>query len=258
MRIILVYISLFAFANAYSQNRKFLVHLNKAYPFLVEETSGGSSKIDVEDFDRKEISGYFISAANGWIESLELKRLEQDSSLNKICNSAVLKFSSSRFKNKVYWQREQKNFDYALKLAKVPHRRFVSFGIMVDLLDLEKNEKFFFDRRVKTSDLSLYEGVRPKIMNENHPDYVEPVPLEAKSEAQLCQAFLEQMKKSKAFNKLKKGNYSQIGISVRIEEKSLNRSKRPFLYAVVIFSGKQSPKFDQPEKIKLSLSGYDE
>jgi hypothetical protein len=43
-----------------------------------------------------------------------------------------------------------------------------------------------------------------------------------------------------------------------MENKSLNRSRRPFIYVAVMMSGKQSQRFPEPEEIKLSLSGYDE
>lgn len=258
MRVWFVVILISLLGNAFSQNRKFLIHLNKAYPFVVDERTGGASRLDVFDLDREDIAGCLIDATNNWLSSEEYPILEQDSSLNKICNSAALKMRSSRFKNKVYWQREQKNFDYALKLAKVPHRMFTTYGFILDLLDLEKRDKFFFDRRVKTSDLSLYEGERPTVMNENHKDYIEPVPLSPKTESQMCQEYIAIMLKNKGLKRAKSGVYSQIGVSVRVDERSLNRKRRPIMYVVVMLSGKQSQRFADPEKIKLSLSGYDE
>ncbi len=178
--------------------------------------------------------------------------MASDSILNRIAFSAIKHTSKRAFSDRRKWKKETRSFEYALKLSGSDYKMLETFRFEVDLLDFISSSRFYYDRRIKTSDLDLYAGRPEKIRNSDHEDYVEPVPLKSKTEDAVMEQMFSQWVSNRGWKESTSRAYSRIGVACRLETRSLNRSKRPFMYVIVVLAGKQNmllKKKDKTERI---------
>ncbi|MBD3638420.1 MAG: hypothetical protein HUJ25_13800 [Crocinitomicaceae bacterium] len=233
-----------------AQNRKFLIHLNKQDPFKYDEIAAGAERLDLINLNTQQVCGVVLNGVNSQLSKKLREPLVQDSLLNKICYSGVQTYSTSRYTKRKTWKKEEKNINYALKLNHSRHKMFAAYAFKVDLLDLPGRDKFYCDKRNFDSDLHLYAGHRPKIRNPEHEDYVEPVPLFAKTEQQMVETLLELLESNGCMRNIMSRKFTRIGMAVRMEERSLYRTKRPYMYVVMILSGKQNYHTKKKDKLE--------
>ncbi|UKN03336.1 hypothetical protein K6119_07385 [Paracrocinitomix mangrovi] len=260
MRFSLVYISLLLSVVAFPQYRNFLVHLNQSEGIEYKLLDGTNQRLDLFHLDREEISGFILSSFKDKLNKKLITDFEQDTLLNKICNSAVLNYSSSKFKKRHQWNKEQRIINYALKLQEVKYRRFYSYAFQVDLLDFSPGHKYYFDRKNEDNPLQLYEGEYPKVKDPEHDDYEEPLPIYAKTELQMVDEFFNRIERSRVMNELYSREFSRIGIAVKMDETSLLCKKRPKMSVVLIIAGKQNigvKKKDRLERLVQMDKSYE-
>jgi hypothetical protein len=233
-----------------AQNRKFLIHYIRQNGKMYELHEVNAQRLDLHSLAKEEVSGNVIAGINAFLARKLRKPLVQDSILNKICFSGVETFSTSRFRNRKTWRKEQKNLDYALKLDQSKNRLFVAYAFRVSLLDLDVKEKFYCDKRVGESEIDLYRGNKPKFGNPKHEDYVEPVPLSPMTNEQMLNEVLKKLNQNGCLKNIFSRKFSQIGIAVRMEKRSLSRSKRPYMYVMLMLAGKQNQYMKKKDRLE--------
>lgn len=252
MRVKILFIVMIAtFGSSCSgQNRKFLIHVNQASPYMYEEEDASGMRLDAENLDTDAICGGVVVDINARLRIKTRRPLQQDSILNMLCRSGAATYTPSKYANRKNWRNEQKSIDYALKLQHSTNKMFISFAFKVDLLDLSTKERFYCDRRNKDSELLLYEGDSPRIRNPEHEDYVEPIPLSLKREEQAVAALMQQLENRGGVRDIFSKRFTQFGIAVKMEKRSLYRSRRPHMYVVIILAGKQNNYMKKKDKLE--------
>ena len=249
MKIVLAILCCALSLYSFDQNRKFLIHLNVQDPFKYDET-GTSGRLNVDELDEAAVCGMIIHGINETLQRTHKPKITQDSLLNKICFSGVETFAYSRFSKRKNWRKEQKNLDYALKITKSENKMFISYAFRVDLLDLSWKDKYYYDWRLKESDLDLYKGKKPKIHDPEDEDYKEPVPLRAKTYHQMLKETLQQMKYNGCMKNISSSYFTQLGLAVKIDERSLHRNKRPCMFVMIMLAGKQSYQMKKKDRLE--------
>lgn len=252
MRVKILFIVMIATfgSSCLGQNRKFLIHVNQASPYMYEEEQASGMRLDAESLNVDAICGGAVADINAKLRKKIRKPLQQDSILNMICRSGVATYSSSKYASRKTWRKEQKSIDYALKMQHSTNKMFIAYAFKVDLLDLSSKEKFYCDRRNRDSDLLLYEGDAPRIRNPEHEGYVEPIPLGLKSEEQAVAALMQHLENNGGVRDVFSKRFTQVGIAVKLEKRSLYRSRRPYMYVVVILAGKQNNYMKKKDKLE--------
>lgn len=249
---------LFLASTAFGQNRKFLIQVNKEEPFTYSYSAGQNGRLDLINFDSHAVAWMLLEGFEEYQKIKNRPVLEQDSVLNKICLAAVKTIGKSRFRSRKHWKKEQKNLRYALKISNSNYKLFQSFAFTVDALDLPKGAAFYFDRRNEDCALQLYKGKPSYIRDPEHPDYVEPEPIYAKTDRMLMEEFVEMFRRKAGLWYVSSEYYSRIGLAVRLEERSIHRKKRPYLYVILMIAGKQNQfvkKKDRLEQIEKFYLG---
>lgn len=246
------FISLFISCWTFGQNKKFLIDYNQAERFFYQEQEAGGQEIRLTDFDGAALSAMVITKVNNELSRKLRPELVEDSILNKMAFSAIKYVPRKAYHDRHKWKKEKRSFDYALKLSGSKFRMLEAYRYQIDLLDYVPGGRFYFDRRIGTSELNLYAGRPNKIKDREHEDYEEPIPLSSKTEQKVVETIFEQFESRGAWKSMTSRKYSRIGLACRVETKSLNRSKRPQMYIIVFLLGKQNlqlKKKDYTERI---------
>ncbi|MEP1067867.1 MAG: hypothetical protein ABJG99_03910 [Crocinitomicaceae bacterium] len=219
--------------------------------------SASDARLSYESFDEEEICGGTIDAINSNLLRRNRDELRQDSILNRLCESAVEKFSKSRFVYRKKLKKELASIDYALRLSGASNRMLLTYCFRVDLLDLVPGASFYCNKREKTSAIHLYEGKAPKIRNKEHPDYKDPVPLKTKTVRQTVDEIMRVFTSKNGMREVNSRKYTQVGLACRLDDRTLNQSKRPTLYFSIMLAGKQMQQVKKKD-VTERIMRYDE
>ncbi|MFT5821805.1 MAG: hypothetical protein ACI8ZM_003061 [Crocinitomix sp.] len=230
----------------FGQKQKYYNQIERTECDQIEVRAAGTVELEVLDFDQQNYSGMLM-------EELNLKRktrgrpgFELDSTFNRICNTGVKHFSRSIFSNRKNQRRLIRYTEFGIRYLRGDHRLFKAYSFYFNLTHLHNYTKFFYAAGDETTKLKLFVGKRPRTMSPTHEDYEEPIPVKPITEkefgASIIQALLRDDGAVEFFSK----NYSHIGVSMRIDEYSINRRKIPRAYIMIIIGGKQTQKIRAP------------
>lgn len=248
----LIVIAFICSFSSFGQNRKFLIDFNQSERFLHADAEASEHRVDIKNFDASQMSAMFLKKVDEELSKKLRPALTQDSILNQMAHSAIKFVARKTYKDRQKWRKEKRSFEYALKLSASKYRMLEAYRYQIDLLDYIAGGRFYFDRRIQTSSLNLYAGRPVKIKDPEHEDYVEPVPLEPKTEQAVVDLLLKKLESRGAWRDILSRKYYRIGVATKLEVKSMNRSKRPFIYVIILIAGKQNvllKKKDYTERI---------
>jgi hypothetical protein len=223
-----------------AQNRKFLIHFNGSDNFQHAVRSPGNIRLAMDSFDEAAICGGTIDKINSELARKNRQVLMQDSILNRLSESTVETFSKSRFLSASKLKKERASIEYALGMSASKNRMISTYCFRVDLLDLILGAKFYCNRREHESELHLYAGDPPKIRNKEHPDYIAPIPLKSKTIIQTVEQVMATFSSKGGMREVFSKRYTQIGLACRLDQRTLNQSKRPTMYFTLMLAGKQT------------------
>ena len=225
-----------------AQSKKFMAAIDSAGEEYFDLPADFTKmRLDPFDLDKKGCSGLIIRGVNFRRNQRGRKPLEQDSLLNKFCEAGIETFYKGSFKSHRTWKKEQKGILRALHIKRSQHKLFWAKVFTVDLLDWPEGRAFYFLKNGNTK-MRLYEGSQPPTTNPLVDGYVEPKPLEAITEKQLVYRLIEVFPNKGTSRDILCKKYSRIGVSVMVDDYSLNRQRRPRVYVVLMMAGKRTQK----------------
>lgn len=229
-----------------AQNRKFLDSLKYLNDIAYQETAPSNQQVDVVHFDPNYYGGIILSVLNSERSKKGKGAFVQDTLFNRIAVAGLKTFSKSRFTDKSKWRKEQKSINYALIKHKSKHKVFDAYAFMVDFMDYSQIGSFYYDPKDQSDTPRLYKGKRSKAKRPDHEDYFEPVPVDMVTEIEFGEQILKMISKHSGTMSLMSKKYTQIGVAVKIDRRTLYRSKRPKGYVIIIFGGKKNQKIKVP------------
>lgn len=252
-----IFLLCLAVVSCSGQNRKFLLNCHMSDNFNYSESESVDGRLDMTAFNDDAICSGTIEKINAGLARKNRDLLKQDSILNRLSQATVQTFAKSRFLKTAKLKKEIPSIEYALRLSASKNRMISTYCFRVDLLDLVPGAKYYCNKREMTSEIHLYAGDPPKIRNKEHPDYVAPVPLLSKTISQTIDQLLLQFTAKGGMREVMSKRYTQIGLACRLDERTLNQSKRPTMYFTLMLAGKQNQNLKKKDITERILS-YDE
>ncbi len=226
-----------------AQNRRFLAKVKTIVTQKYDEDiSPSEAEVDVINFDRGLYASLIFSKVNMLRNKKGRQELGQNSLLNRISSAGIEEFSKSRFTSRKYWMKEKKSINMALIQNRSNYKLFSAYAFIIDLADLNPRASFFYDRKKDFGGTALFKGKRPTTKESHKEGFKEPEEVEMLSEVEFSEEIIKLLNKKGASSVLYSKKFSQIGISIRIDERTLHRNKRPCAYVMIVFGGKKMQK----------------
>ncbi|MDX2361043.1 MAG: hypothetical protein QNK23_09570 [Crocinitomicaceae bacterium] len=198
--------------------------IDEEYDFLVE---------GMDDLENLFLSAVKKSSKNRPDE------LEQSQTLSSLSSLATQYWRGSQYANTKKWTK------LSILIKQAARRSTCHFSIIKSLsfrITLVNNHgrRFYHDRKGPEGQLNLYMGNRPSVL-ENEED-IELEPVTFHHEDYLVAEFLRKIRKKSMLSELRRGVYAYVGISVQIDEKTLNRKKLPTARIVILLGARRLQK----------------
>lgn len=155
--------------------------------------------------------------------------------LMQLSEAAITAWRGTQYEDRQRWRRLEKYFD------RTRHTTITSFNLIqtasfrIDLMD-HQGEAYYYDRKGPEGSLNLYQGKRPQTKEEKEET---PVPVPFMTEEQLEEQMIKYLKRRRLYRPLKRGIYSYVGVQVRVDERSLYKSKIPTARVVIFLGAKR-------------------
>ena len=204
----------------------------------IEENSASNEEYDflVNGSDR--LNAILLSETKS-VSRARPDELKKSQTLMSLASLATIAWKGTQYADAKKWRALSKHFQRAFNrsTSKFNYTKEISFRIM---LVNNHGKRFYCDKKVGVSDLNLYSGKKPtgltKSEKEEQPD---PVPLDYFTEQDLVNQFMKQLNRQKIMRDLKSGRYACVGISVEIDERTLNKKRIPTARVVIIFGARR-------------------
>jgi hypothetical protein len=250
---------LFAFQAA-AQSRTFLTRMEKELPAL--DTVFALERMDAS---RQEYD--FLAQGMEGLEALFLGHMHKVSRNHpdELTRSQALTIMASAITD--LWKGGQYNKgkswvsvkNYLRRAGYLTTSRFNLLRCAVFRISLVDNEdkQFYYDRHGSTEQLNLFKGKYPSYKERMDEDAPEPEPLKFFTEEEILKQFERELKKQSQFSDLHRGNFCSVGISVKIDEKTLRRKKIPTARIVVLFGARRLKYLKTKTQATRSLANFD-
>ncbi len=166
----------------------------------------------------------------------ELKTSETLATLARLATKA---WRGSQYADKKKWGRIAKHFRRAFErsTSKFNYTKQVSFRIKL----VQNNKRSFYcDKKVGISETNLYKGNKPKHLTKAEKEELpDPVPLANMTEVELLEQFIAQVKRKRILSDLKKGRYAFVGVSIQVDENTMNRNRIPTARVVLVLGARR-------------------
>lgn len=226
----------------FGQKQKFYDQIERTECDPIELFAAESSELEILDFDQQYYSGMIM-------HELNLKRglrgkpgFVLDTTFSRICNTGVKHFSRSYFSSRKQHRRMIKYTEFGIRYLKGEHRLFKAYTFYFNLTNLNGHSRFYHAGGDETTRLKLFQGKRPRTMNPDNENYVKPIPVKPITEIEFSASIIQQLIRHDGAVEFYSKNYSHFGISMRVDEFSINRRKIPRAYIMIVIGGKQTQK----------------
>jgi hypothetical protein len=238
---------------AVAQDRKFLERVDVTAPQFYVETTAGGGRMDLVNFNAGAYAGLMIGTFNEHRRLRARPVLEQDSLLNRIALAAILSYNRNKYIYSGEWKKERSSIKYALHHQHASFKMYWAHAFALDVLDLDLRKPFYCDKKNPESDLSLYEGKKPAIIDPEAEGYVAPVPLAAVTDQEFCKRLLGFFSGA-IQDELLDDAYSRIGVALKVDPRSIKvGAYRPRVFVIVVLGGKRLQEVRVPEKVANSV-----
>lgn len=220
------------------------------YVYSDNEIDGsGVGMLNDENADVELLKGITLFQLNSERRRKYLNELAVDSVLTQISQSLLNDFRTSSFISSDSWARKRRALKNILQIQGHSNKLCSAHAFTVDILDLPFGDKFHFLMAAGESHIHLYKGRKPTKKEREKDDFQEPEPLtliDGKIFSERVLASLKGTAKYEVYSK----EFSTIGISFKLDHRSMNCRKRPRVLGIIIFGGKRTQKVKIHPKIK--------
>ncbi|MFT5780345.1 MAG: hypothetical protein ACI837_003307 [Crocinitomicaceae bacterium] len=266
MRFITCTIGLILTVHSFGQSRLFITEARKLVQIVDVATDIEEIIPSSEDYD-------FLAQGSESLEQLfiaELKRnsrsrpdeLMESATLAALSDLATRTWKGSHYSDSKKWNNLRKYFKRAANRSTSRFNLMKEMSFRISLVD-NHGRKFYHDRSGMEGELNLFFGKKPKSKPGEDEELEDPVPLNFFSEQVIVEDFMKQIRRKHVLTDLKKGNFAYVGLSIEIDERTLNRNRIPTARVVVVFGARRlkdvkvkarpvSPK--PPEELPSSIS----
>jgi hypothetical protein len=245
---VFLYCLVFSFA-LFGQRQKFYDQIERTECDPIALRAAENAEVDILDFDQQYYAGMIIHELNQKRKSHGRSGFKVDSTFNRICNTGVKHFSRGSFSNRKRQRWITKHSEFGIRYLRGNFRMYKSYSFYFNLTNLGNRTNFYYVAGDETTRLKLFVGKRPRTTSPTHQDYVEPTPVKPITELQFKTAIIQQLMRKDGSTEFYSKNYSHIGISMRLDEYSVNRRKIPRAYIMIIIGGKQTQKVREARPI---------
>jgi len=220
-------------------NKRLLDRIEKTETrFYNDRNLNAEKRIELFNFDDNDLSSLVICSVNDERKRRYRPLLEQDSLFNQIALTVLKIFNRKTFVHSPTWRKEKSAINYVLQRLHAKHKAYSAHVFLLDMLDLPFSTSFYCDKKNGNSPINLYKGKKPKVINPNDVNYVEPEALYAITEKQFSDRLLSLLSKGGYSKDLLSKKFSCIGVALKMDTRSLNKNVRPKIFVVLIFGGK--------------------
>lgn len=249
MRLIIFTYCVTASLFLFGQNHRYYSQIERTECDPIEVREAQDVELEVLDFDQQYYSGMILHELNLKRKTRGRPGFELDSTYNRICNTMVKQFSRGYFNGRKKRRRVNRFTEFGIRYLRGDNRLFKNYNFYFNLTNLTKHTRYFYARGDETTKLKLFIGKRPRTMSPTHEDYVKPTPVKPITEKQFGAAMIQSLLRRDGSIEFFSKNYSHIGISMRIDEYTINRQQIPMAQIMIIIGGKQTQKVRDPYTI---------
>lgn len=242
MRLIFFFFVILSLQVTFAQNKRYYDLLDRTERNELKVRAATAELVNIVDFDNQLYAGMILEQLNQARKKKGRSLFVEDTAFAQVCNVGVKHFASSYFKSKKMTDRVVHYTEFGLRHLQSHHRLFKAYCFYVNLTHLNRFTPFYYHSADETTALKLFKGRRPNTLNPEHPDYETPTPVQPITELELVEGINELLRKKDGSAELFSKSYTHIGISVRLDQYSINRNKIPHAFVMVIIGGKQTQK----------------
>jgi hypothetical protein len=242
MKISTCIIGLILTVHSFGQSRLFINEARELVQIVDVITPIDEIKPTGEDYD-------FLAEGSEALEILflaELKKhsrarpdeLQVSSTLSALSDLATQTWKGSHYSDAKKWGKLSKYFRRAAARSTSRFNLMKEMSFRISLVD-NHGRRFYHDRQGPEGELNLFFGKRPTKKAGEDEEVEDPVPLNFFSEQVMVESFLKQIRRKNVLSDLKKGNFAYVGLSVEIDERTLNRNRIPTARVVVVLGARR-------------------
>jgi len=251
LKVVSLIILFFFGSSILAQNQRFFDLLDRTEKTAYEDRAPLKEPIEIIDFDLQKYEEIVFNTIN---KERRLKRfplLKQDLAFNQVCN-AMIKHTQRKLltQNGARSGKMKHLADLGLRHFRGENRVFTMYSFYTNLTHLSKFKSFHYDRKGPEGEVNLYMGKNRKKYKNGIPEVTEKKPVKVILETEWTKLILKYFKKRGNQFGIRNREYSHIGIATRINEYTINRSKIPFAFVMVIIGGKQTQEIAPPKSRK--------
>lgn len=225
---------------SFSQARKFINQAKEALQIVdtvsvIDEMTATEEEYDLLTEGSERLEDLFLAK----LKALSRPRpdeLKESNTLAILSNLATSCWKGAHYVNARKWKRLTKFFQRAAYGSTTPFNIMRQYSFRIPLVD-NFGMKFYYDRSGLNGGLNLYSGTRPKSAEEREEH--DPVPLVFFSERVLVEKFMREIRRKRILPDLKRGGFSFVGVSIKIDQNTLHRNRIPTGRVVVVFGARR-------------------
>jgi hypothetical protein len=184
------------------------------------------------DFMNEDFSSIkqLMYAEIGRLSKKQQFKIQHSEILERLSIASTKAWKGSQYANKKKWSSLNKHFKRAKIKLTTNFNLFKSYSFTIPLIN-SKGKKFYFDRNAPKGTPYLFFG-KQKPRNEEDGD-PEPLPFYTKEE--LMKLFMNNLYQNGSAKNIRKGNYRFVGVSIELNEQSVNKKLIPTARVVVFY-----------------------
>lgn len=219
------------------------------YEYSENEIDGsGIGMLSKVNLDIESLKGITLFQLNTERRKKNLTVFGVDSVLTQMSQSLLNDFRTSSFISSDSWGRKRRALKNILQMQGHSNKLCSAHAFTVDILDLPFGDRFHYRIADGESDIHLYEGRKPTKKEKEKKDYTEPEPLTLIDGKVFSARVLESLKNNSKYEIYSK-EFTTLGVSFKLDQRSMNCRKRPRLFGIIIFGGKRTQKVKIHPKI---------
>lgn len=162
-------------------------------------------------------------------------------SLSTLAKLATESWKGEQYSDLKKWGKLSKYFSRAARRSTSPFNLMKTVSFRITLVN-NHGRKFYYDGNGEEGQLNLYLGRKKSFKAKDEEEEPERTPLIFFTGEELLTAFERKIHRDAVWSDLKHGVYSYVGLSVEIDENTLNRKKLPTARIVVLLGARRLQK----------------
>lgn len=158
--------------------------------------------------------------------------VRQSKTLSIMAHLAINTWKGDYFSSADKWFKLNRYFNRVSRMNEKPFHEINSTSCRIKLVNNRGKKFFYFNDKNAPNDINLFFGKKPTKREIDEGFVLEKLPLY--TDEQLLEQIIKELRRSKMFRQLKRGNFSYIGLKIEIDEKSLYKNQLPTARIVVI------------------------